>query len=86
MIVFSVDMSRFNVLFCRNSNTKARLVVIDGLGNHSAINWFDSIPWFVRRKIRRRWERFYFNLEQNSATLMDQYTGSPKVLDEGRGL
>jgi len=84
LIVFSADMSRYNVLLNRISTGEARLVVIDGLGNHSAINFLDSIPWFARRKIRRRWERFYSKLEYNSATLMEQYGGSPRVFDEGQ--
>jgi hypothetical protein len=84
MIVFSVDMSRFNVLFNRISNREARLVVIDGLGNHSAINWPDSIPCFARNKIRRRWERFFSKLEYNSATLMEEYGGSPRMLGDVR--
>ncbi|MGI9318888.1 MAG: YrbL family protein [bacterium] len=83
LIVFSVDMSRFNVLFNRVSNREARLVVIDGLGNHSAINWLDEIPYFARRKIKRRWDRFFLKLQYNSETLMKQYGGSPRVLDRG---
>jgi hypothetical protein len=84
MIVFSVDMGRFNVLFNRISNSEARLVVIDGLGNHSAINWPDSIPCFARNKIRRRWERFISRLECYSATLMEEYGGGPRMLGGGR--
>ncbi len=84
LIVFSIDMSRFNVLFNRISNGEARLVVIDGLGNHSAINWLDAIPCFARRKIRRRWERFFSKLQYNSATLMQQYGGSPRLLGGGK--
>ncbi len=84
LIVFSVDMSRFNVLYKRVSNREARLVVIDGLGNHSTINWLDEIPCFARRKIERRWERFFSKLQYNSETLMKQYGGSPRVLDGGQ--
>jgi hypothetical protein len=84
MIVFSVDMSRFNVLFNRISNREARLVVIDGLGNHTAINWSDSIPCFARSKIRRRWERFFTKLEYNSATPMEECGGSPRMLGDVR--
>ncbi|MCP4392497.1 MAG: hypothetical protein GY802_29670, partial [Gammaproteobacteria bacterium] len=51
LIVFSVDMGRYNILFQKISAQQARLVVIDGLGNHTAINWLDNIAYFARRKI-----------------------------------
>ena len=40
-IVFRVDMGRYNILF--QKQTRTRRVVIDGPGNHTAINWLDSI-------------------------------------------
>ena len=51
-IVFSVDTGRYNILFQKRS--PERLVVIDGLGNHTAINRLDNIVFFARGKIRRR--------------------------------
>lgn len=80
-IVFSVDMGRYNILFQKLSPTRARLVVIDGLGNHSAINWLDNIAFFARRKIRRRWQRFIGRLGNYSAQTMQAHEGSPRTLE-----
>jgi hypothetical protein len=80
-IVFSVDMGRYNVLFQKLSPERARLVVIDGLGNHSAVNWPDRIGYFARRKIRRRWQRFMGRLQQYSAETMRAHGGEPSRLD-----
>ncbi len=80
-IVFSVDMGRYNILFQKLSPNRARLVVIDGLGNHTAINWLDNIGFFARRKIERRWHRFIGRLHNYSAETMRQHAGSPSKLD-----
>ena len=80
-VIFSVDMGRFNVLFRRLSETDARLYVIDGLGNHTAINWLDNIPYFARRKIRRRWARFISRLGNYSAQMMQAREAQPRALD-----
>jgi len=80
-VVFSVDMGRYNILFQKLSHECARLVVIDGLGNHTAINWLDNVGFFVRRKIRRRWQRFIGRLNNYSAETMRQHSGSPQVLE-----
>ena len=80
-IVFSVDMGRYNVLFQRISAQRARLVVIDGLGNHSAINWPDRFGYFARRKIKRRWRRFIGRLQQYSDESMRARGGESRSLD-----
>ena len=80
-IVFSVDMGRYNILFQKLSPERARLVVIDGLGNHTAVNWLDNIAFFARRKIRRRWQRFIGRLRNYSAETMRQHQGSPRQLE-----
>jgi len=80
-IVFSVDMGRYNILFQKLSANRARLVVIDGLGNHTAINWLDNIGFFARRKIQRRWHRFIARLYDYSAETMRQHAGSPNKLE-----
>lgn len=79
-VVFSVDMGRFNILFQKLSPKHARLVVIDGLGNHTAINWLDGIGYFARSKIHRRWRRFISRLNNYSAQTMRQHEGEPKML------
>ena len=81
-IVFGVDMGRFNILLQKLSPSRARLVVIDGLGNHTAINWLDNIGFLARRKIRRRWQRFIGRLHTYSAETMRQHKGGPRKLEE----
>ena len=80
-IIFSVDMGRYNILFQKISPQRSRLVVIDGLGNHSAINWFDSISYFAQRKIKRRWRRFIGRLQNYSAETMRDFNDSPRSLE-----
>jgi len=81
LVVFSVDMGRYNILLQKTSPRQARLVVIDGLGNHSAINWLDNFGWFARRKIRRRWQRFINRLHNYSAEMMREHGDTPRKLD-----
>lgn len=79
-VIFSVDMGRYNILFQKTSAQQARLVVIDGLGNHSAINWLDNIGWFAQRKIKRRWHRFIGRLQNYSDQMMREYADTPRTL------
>jgi hypothetical protein len=81
LIVFNNRRSPFNLLFKRVSDCEARIVVIDGLGDHAAINWFDVFGYFARRKINRRWARFFSGLQDFSAEILRGYNGSPKMLD-----
>jgi hypothetical protein len=80
-VVFSEDLRRTNVLFQRLSPERAQLVVIDGLGNHSAINWFDVFRPVSDSKINRRWERFMHQLKIHSDQMIADYGASPKPLD-----
>lgn len=82
-VVFSEDLRRTNILFQKVSPHEARLVVIDGLGNHSAINWFDSLHAVSSSKINRRWERFLKQLKKHSAEMLAAYGGAPKRLEGG---
>ena len=81
LVVFSVDMGRYNILFQKTSPHQARLVVIDGLGNHTAINWLDNIAYFARRKIKRRWRRFIGRLNNYSAEILRANDLAPRTLD-----
>ena len=81
LVIFSVDMGRYNILFQKISPQQARLVVIDGLGNHSSINWLDNIAWFAQRKIERRWQRFISRLQNFSEQMMREYDASPRTLE-----
>jgi hypothetical protein len=74
-------MGRYNILFQKLSPERARLVVIDGLGNHTAINWLDHIDFFARRKIQRRWQRFIDRLQVYADVSMRQHSGSPQILE-----
>ena len=58
LIIFNHDLTIGNLLLQKTSLSKARLVVIDGLGDTVAIPWLNRFPFLVRRKIRRRWARF----------------------------
>lgn len=80
-IVFSVDMGRYNILFQKFAPAEARLVVVDGLGDHTAINWQDNIGYFARHKIRRRWQRFIGRLHHYSAQTMRDHDGDPQTLE-----
>ena len=57
LIIFNHDMVISNLLFQKSSSRTAQLVVIDGLGDVVAIDWFDNIPFLARRKLKRRWKR-----------------------------
>ena len=80
-VVFSEDLRRTNLLFQKLSPEKAHLVVIDGLGNHSAINWFDVFRSVSSSKINRRWERFIRQLKIHSDQMLADYDGSAKPLE-----
>ena len=81
LVIFSVDMGRFNVLFQRLSKSSARLVVIDGLGNHTAMNWLDIVPSLARSKINRRWQRFITRLQRYSDDVIDAREDEPGRLE-----
>ena len=44
-IVFSADLGLYKILFQKLSAERARPVVIDGFGNHIAINWLGNIDF-----------------------------------------
>ncbi|MDJ0777284.1 MAG: YrbL family protein [Gammaproteobacteria bacterium] len=79
-VVFSEDLRRTNVLFQRLSPDRAQLVVIDGLGNHSAINWFDVFRSVSDSKINRRWQRFMRQLKIHSDEMIAAGGVSPRPL------
>ena len=80
-IMISADMRRTNVLFQKISEEKAQLVVIDGLGNHSAINWFDGFRVVSDSKITRRWDRFYRQLFIHSEEMLREYAAPANRLE-----
>ena len=79
-IVFSNDMGRFNILLQKRSVTEAKLVVIDGIGNHTALNWLDNVPAFARQKINRRWQRFFSRLENYARRANQDFAGPLQIL------
>ncbi len=81
-IVFSEDLRRTNVLFQKLSPERAHLVVIDGLGNHSAINWFDGWRAVSSSKINRRWQRFFRQLKIHSDEMIEDRGKPPRALEQ----
>ena len=80
-IVISVDLGRTNILFQKLSPDQAQLVIIDGLGNHSYINWFDGLRAVTDSKINRRWERVLKKMQMYSDKMLEAYGGPPQKLD-----
>jgi hypothetical protein len=57
-IVFNYGMMPKNILRRRTSETEAELVLIDGLGDVSFIQFPNRFLYFARKKVLRRWEKF----------------------------
>ena len=72
---------RKSQLEARLKELEARLVVIDGLGNHTAMNWLDNVPSLARRKINRRWQRFITRLQWYSDEVMLAHESYPQQLE-----
>ena len=64
-IIFNHDMYEGNILVRRLDASQLQLVVIDGLGEVAFLQWPNAIPALARRKILRRWQRFYSRLQKN---------------------
>jgi len=62
LIIFNHDLTVGNILVQKTSAARFRMVAIDGLGDVVALDWLDYFPFLVRRKIRRRWQRFMARL------------------------
>ncbi len=57
-IIFNYGMMPKNILLRKNSETDFDLVLIDGLGDVSYFTLPNKIPYFARKKIQRRWDKF----------------------------
>lgn len=57
-IIFNFGMMPKNILLRKNSETEFDLVLIDGLGDVSHLTIQNIIPYFVRRRILSRWNKF----------------------------
>jgi len=57
-IIFNYGMMPKNILLRKNSETQFELVLIDGLGDVSHFTVLNTIPYFARRRITRRWDKF----------------------------
>ena len=57
-IIFNYGMMQGNILLRKNSPTDFDLVLIDGLGDVAHFTLLNDIPYFARRRITRRWEKF----------------------------
>lgn len=51
-------MMQGNILLRKNSETDFDLVLIDGLGDVAHFTLLNDIPYFARRRITRRWNKF----------------------------
>lgn len=72
LIIFNHDLTIGNLLVKKTSFSRFHLVAIDGLGDVVAIDWLDRIPFFARRKIRRRWQRFMERLYRSREVTMQR--------------
>lgn len=57
-IIFNYGMMPKNILLRKNSETDFDLVLIDGLGDVSYFTLPNKIPYFARKRINRRWNKF----------------------------
>ena len=57
-IIFNYGMMPKNILLRKNSKTDFDLVLIDGLGDVSHLTLPNKVPYFARRRISRRWDKF----------------------------
>ncbi len=57
-IIFNYGMMPKNILLRKNSETDFDLVLIDGLGDVSYFTLPNKIPYFARKRINRRWDKF----------------------------
>lgn len=57
-IIFNYGMMPKNILLRKTSKDESELVLIDGLGDVSHFTILNNIPFFARRRISRRWEKF----------------------------
>lgn len=58
LIIFNYGMMPKNILVRKNSENDFDLVLIDGLGDVSHFTLPNKIPYFARRRIERRWDKF----------------------------
>lgn len=59
LIIFNYGMMPKNILRRRLSETEAELVLIDGMGDVSHLQFHTKIPYFARQRIIRRWNKFW---------------------------
>ena len=57
-IIFNYGMMPKNILLRKNSETDFDLVLIDGLGDVTYFTLPNKIPYFARKRINRRWDKF----------------------------
>jgi hypothetical protein len=72
LIIFNHDLTIGNLLVQKSSISRFHLVAIDGLGDVVAFDWLNRIPFFARRKIRRRWQRFMERLYRSRAVVLQR--------------
>lgn len=58
LVIFNYGMMPKNILLKRIDENRSDLILIDGLGEVSFLKFPNKIPYFARKKILRRWEKF----------------------------
>lgn len=59
LVIFNYGMMPKNILRRRTSENTAELVLIDGLGDVTHFQLPNKIPYFARKRISRRWDKFW---------------------------
>ena len=72
-IIFNYDIANGNnVLFQRYTPSRARLVMIDGLGDVVLLTWLNMFPSLACNKIERRFNRFLKKLYESTPILVQR--------------
>ena len=84
LIVFNHDMTIGNILVQKTAVARFHMVAIDGLGDEVAFDWQNAMPFLVRRKIRRRWERFMASVYNSREVRMQREARTREAQAESR--
>ena len=58
LVIFNYGMMPKNMLLRKTSESESNLVLIDGLGDVTYFTFPNKIPYFAKRKINKRWDKF----------------------------
>ena len=66
--IVTMTLKPKNILFQQTSATKAKLVIVDNIGNSDFLPIANYSAVFARRKIQRKWRRFEQSMRRDYAT------------------